>query len=178
MFFFLRVKSTNSLFSSIARNIQKHLQIVILVEALNSGRTTREVKDLDVAQIVKILYYYAGSCAFSDQLKSHEALGVVAVASYWDSALLSLVSKLAAALASGNTCVIVPHKLSPLSAFMLADICKQSGVPNGVINVIASDSDNIYKQISSHPLIDCVSFDGPINVNFEEKQNILSLIFC
>ena len=125
---------------SIARNIQKHLQIVVLVEALNSGRTTREVKDLDVAQIVKLLYYYAGSCAFSNnaQISSSEALGVVAIAGYWDSALLSLVAKLAAALAAGNTCIIVPHKLTPLSAFMLADICKQSGVPNGVINVVAS----------------------------------------
>jgi aldehyde dehydrogenase (NAD+) len=140
---------------------------VVLAEALNSGRTTREVKDLDVAQVVKILYYYAGSCSFSDQLKSHEAVGVVAIASYWDSALLTLVSKLAASLAAGNTCVIIPHRLSPLSAFMLADICKQSGVPNGVINVITSDNDSIYKQISSHPLIDCVSFDGSINVKRE-----------
>ena len=60
-----------------------------MAEALNSGRTTREVKDLDVAQVVKIFYYYAGSCAFSDKLKSHEAVGVVAIASYWDSALLT-----------------------------------------------------------------------------------------
>lgn len=79
---------------SIARNIQKHLQIVVLVEALNSGRTTREVKDIDIAQVVKILYYYAGSCGISDQLRSNEALGVVAIANYWDSALLTLVSKL------------------------------------------------------------------------------------
>jgi aldehyde dehydrogenase (NAD+) len=114
--------------------------MVVLVEALNSGRTTREVKDLDVAQIVKSLYYYGGSCGFSDNehIKLNEALGVVAIANYWDSALLSLVSKLGAALAAGNTCVIVPHKLAPLSAFLLADICKQSGLPNGVINIVMS----------------------------------------
>lgn len=63
---------------------------------------------------------------------------MVAIANYWDSAFLSLVNKLGAALAAGNTVIVLPHRLTPLSAFMLNDICIQSGVPKGVINLVTS----------------------------------------
>ena len=120
--------------------MQKNLQILISCESVNSGRTSREIKDLDMAQLVKTLYYYSGAIGGHDSLDltSYEQLGVVAICGYNDSPLLSLVSKLAAALATGNCCIIVPHKLTPLSAYLFLEICMQSGVPNGVINLIVS----------------------------------------
>ena len=105
-----------------------------------SGRTSREVKDLDIATIIKTFYYYAGTVGHSTNLNydSLEPVGVVAIAGYYDSPLLSIATKLAAALACGNTCIIIPHKETPLSAYMLLEICVQSQVPAGVINLITS----------------------------------------
>ena len=149
------------------RNIQKNIQILTLCESMPSGRSSREVKDLDIANIIKSLYYYAGSVSFKSSLADYEPLGVVALLGYYDSSLLSLVTKLAAALASGNTCLIVPHKLTALSAYMFLDICIQSGVPAGVINLVTSDQDDIFNWISSDSKINCVSFDGKTSVGQE-----------
>jgi acyl-CoA reductase-like NAD-dependent aldehyde dehydrogenase len=121
--------------------MQKHLQILTLCESFASGRTSREVKDLDVAAAIRTLYYFAGSTALltdSDNSTYHSPLGVVAIVGYYDSSLFSIVNKLAACLAAGNTCLLIPHKLSPLGAFMLAEICAQSAIPPGVVNLIAS----------------------------------------
>jgi acyl-CoA reductase-like NAD-dependent aldehyde dehydrogenase len=112
------------------------LQIITQCESVSTGRSSREVKDLDVANIIKTLYYYAGSIDF--ETEDYESVGVVAIATYFDSSLLSLVSKLAPALACGNSVLLVPHKLSPLGVYMLMDILSQSGVPNGVVNLVAN----------------------------------------
>ena len=135
-----------------------------------SGRTSREVKDLDIATLIKTFYYYAGNVGLhhnDTDYESHVPLGVVAIAGYYDSPLLSIGTKLAAALATGNTCLVVPHKLTPISAYMLLNICVQSGVPSGVVNLIASNSDDIYKQIAADPSINCVCYDGRVQLGQE-----------
>ncbi len=126
---------------SIARNVQKHLQILVSCESVTSGRSSREIKDLDIANIVKTLYYYSGSISFDEFNNDYESIGVVAIISYYDNSLLSLINKIAPALATGNTVLIVPHKLNPLSTYMFLDICSQSGVPAGVINLVANGKD-------------------------------------
>lgn len=140
------------------------MQVLTLCESIVSGRTTREVKDLDIANIIKSLYYYAGTTSYKSQLKDYDPVGVVALLGYYDSSLLSLVPKLAAALASGNCVLIVPHKSTALSAYMFMDICVQSGVPAGVVNLVVSDQDDIYKWASNDAKINCISFDGRINM--------------
>ena len=97
-----------------------------------------------------------------ENIESYTPLGVVAICGYHDSPLLSIINKLAAALATGNCCVLVPHKLTPLSTYLLAELCAQSGVPSGVVNVIASESNDIYNLIATSA--DCVAFDGKTNV--------------
>ena len=135
-----------------------------MCESVNSGRSSREVKDLDIANVIKSLYYYAGAVSFKSSLAAYEPLGVVALIGYYDSSLLSLVTKLAPALVAGNTCLIVPHKLNALSTCLFLEMCVQSGVPSGVINLVASDQDEIYKWAASDLKINCVSFDGRTNV--------------
>ncbi|CAF0965081.1 unnamed protein product [Brachionus calyciflorus] len=155
---------------NMARNVQKHLNILVSCESISSGRTSREVKDLDVTQVIKTLYYYAGSSSLLAE--GYTPVGTVGIFGYFDSSLLSLVNKLAPALVTGNSVLIVPHKLTPLSAVMLMDICTQSGLPNGVVNLITSDNDEIYNLICSDPRINCVCFDGKTST----AQNILTTV--
>ncbi len=152
---------------NIARNIQKNTSLLIACESVTSGRTSREVKDLDVAAIIKTFYHYAGIVGKFQEIDpaKYSSLGVVAICGYFDSPLLSICDKLAASLATGNTCVLIPHKKTPLSAYLLAEICKQSGVPEGVVNVVSSSSDDIYKFVATGA--DCVTFDGKTSSGHE-----------
>lgn len=153
---------------NMARNIQKHLNILVGCESVCSGRTSREVKDLDIAQVIKTFYYYAGSSSLLN-LKDFSPIGTVAIFGYFDSSLLSLVGKLVPALVSGNACLIVPHKLNALSAYMLLDIAAESGLPSGVINLITSQNDQIYNIVSSDSRINCLCFDGKTSIG----QNLI-----
>lgn len=128
-----------------ARNVQKNLQLLVAFESLNSGRTSRECKDLDVAAVIRTLYYYAGSVA-SQVNESYEPVGLVAIVGHFDSPLLSVVSKLAAALVTGNTCILIPNCLTPLSSYLLIDLCAQSGFPNGVVNLVTSSKIKSFKK--------------------------------
>jgi aldehyde dehydrogenase (NAD+) len=121
--------------------VQKHISILVSCESVSSGRSSREVKDLDVTSVIKSLYYYSGSAGLNNEYEAnYEPLGVVAVCSYYDSSLLSLVNKLAPALVTGNACLLVPHRLNVLSAYMFLDICVQSGLPRGVLNLVLSSN--------------------------------------
>jgi aldehyde dehydrogenase (NAD+) len=145
--------------------VQKHLQILTACESISSGRSSREVKDLDINNIIRNLYHYSGSVGM-ENVDNYEPIGLVALVGYYDSSLLSLANKLAIALATGNTCLIIPHKDTPLSAFMFLDICIQSGVPAGVINLICSDSQDLLHWLASEPRIACLTFDGKLQVQY------------
>ena len=114
--------------------------------------------------MIKTFYYFAGSVSNSTELESYDPIGVVAICGYYDSPLLSVATKLAAALATGNSCVLIPHYLTPFSAYLLAEICAQSGVPKGVVSVISSSNNNVYDFVASNPLVNCVTYDGKTNV--------------
>lgn len=144
---------------NIARNIQKNPALLIACESVNGGRSSREVKDLDIANIIKTFYYYAGSVG-SSNYDDYSPLGTVAICGHHDSSLLSIAGKLASALATGNSTILIPSKLTPLSAFLLVEVCVQSGVPSGVVNLIASESENIYGLIAASSSVNCITFDG------------------
>lgn len=142
------------------------MQILVAGESLPSGRSSRECKELDITQVIKQLYHFAGSGAYECLSESHAPLGLVAISAAYDSALLSIVGKLAPALAAGNTCLIVPNRLTPLSAFLFAEICEQSGVPLGVVNVVydSSDSnDGLLSWIAGDARIAALTFDGRLS---------------
>jgi aldehyde dehydrogenase (NAD+) len=152
---------------NMARNVQKHLQLLTACESLQTGRTSREIKDCDIAALIRTLYYYSGGVVNANELmESYEPIGVVAIIGHFDSPLLSMIGKRAAALVTGNTCLLVPNSLSPLSCYMFIDLCVQSGLPNGCVNLVVSDNDEILKFISTDPRIDCVTFDGNLTVNY------------
>lgn len=135
-------------------------------ESIQSGRSSRECKEQDVAQVIKTLYHFAG--ASTVDRSSHSPVGLVGVAGHYDSALLSLVTKVAPALASGNVCLIAPHRYTSLSAYLFAEICEQSGVPPGVVSVVVGESGDIVNWMASDARIGALAFDGRLAVYFKE----------
>ena len=89
-----------------------------------------------------------------------EAAGVCGFITPWNWPLNQIACKVAPALAAGCTIVLKPSEIAPLSAYLLAEIIAESGLPAGVFNLVNGDGPTVGAAISSHPEIDVVSFTG------------------
>ena len=89
-----------------------------------------------------------------------EAAGVCGFITPWNWPLNQIACKVAPAIAAGCTIVLKPSEIAPLSAYLLAEIIAESGLPAGVFNLVNGDGPTVGAAISSHPEIDVVSFTG------------------
>ena len=89
-----------------------------------------------------------------------EAIGVCAFITPWNFPLHQIIGKVAPAIAAGCTMILKPSKEAPLSAFILADILHEIGLPSGVFNLVSGHGSEIGNYMSSHPEVDMVSFTG------------------
>lgn len=89
-----------------------------------------------------------------------EAAGVCGFITPWNWPLNQIACKVAPAIAAGCTIVLKPSEIAPLSAYILAEIIGESGLPAGVFNLVNGDGPTVGAAISSHPEIDLVSFTG------------------
>jgi aminomuconate-semialdehyde/2-hydroxymuconate-6-semialdehyde dehydrogenase len=88
-------------------------------------------------------------------------VGVIALINPWNLPLLLLTWKLAPALAAGNTVVLKPAELTPMTATVLAEICRDAGVPDGVVNVVHGFGPNSAgSALVEHPDVNAISFTG------------------
>ncbi|WP_299650194.1 aldehyde dehydrogenase family protein [uncultured Tateyamaria sp.] len=125
---------------AIARLLQKHSRLFAVLETLDNGKPIRESRDIDVPLAQRHFYYHAGMAQLMDaELPDREALGVCGQIIPWNFPLLMLAWKIAPALAMGNTVVLKPAEYTSLTALLFADICRQAGVPKGVINIVTGD---------------------------------------
>lgn len=87
-------------------------------------------------------------------------IGVVGCISPWNLPLYLFTWKIAPALATGNTVVAKPSEVTPMTAFLLAEICQEAGLPAGVLNIVHGTGGSAGKAIIEHPAIKAVSFTG------------------
>ncbi|NSX54876.1 aldehyde dehydrogenase family protein [Parasulfitobacter algicola] len=125
---------------ALARLLQKHARLFAVLETLDNGKPIREARDIDIPLAQRHFYYHAGMAQLMDtELPDRQALGVCGQIIPWNFPLLMLAWKVAPALAMGNTVVLKPAEYTSLTALLFADICRQAGVPNGVINILTGD---------------------------------------
>ena len=89
-----------------------------------------------------------------------EPIGVCALITPWNWPLNQLVQKIAPAIATGCTMVLKPSELAPLSAYVLAEVLHEAGVPAGVFNLVNGDGLGVGAALSIHPEVDMISFTG------------------
>lgn len=89
-----------------------------------------------------------------------EPIGVCALICPWNYPLHQLVGKIAPAIAAGCTMIVKPSVEAPLSAFILAEICAEIGLPAGVLNIVTGPGREIGDALCTHPDVDMVSFTG------------------
>jgi len=96
----------------------------------------------------------------NNSLITREAIGVCAFITPWNVPLHQLVGKVAPALAAGCTMVLKPSEISPLHAFIFAEVVDEVGLPAGVFNLVTGDGLNVGAPLCNHPEVDMVSFTG------------------
>ena len=93
-------------------------------------------------------------------LVTYEPVGVVGAITPWNFPLQQIAVKVAAALAAGCTVVLKPSEVTPLNAFLLAEVTQEAGLPPGVFNVVCGTGPVVGEAIAAHPGVDLVSFTG------------------
>lgn len=146
----------------IARLIQERAKEFAVIESLDGGKPIRESRDIDIPLAANHFFYYAGwadklSYAFPNRKPS--PVGVAGQIIPWNFPLLMAAWKLAPALATGNTVVLKPAETTPLTALKLAEIIKESGIPDGVVNIITG-AGQTGAALVEHPYIDKIAFTG------------------
>jgi aldehyde dehydrogenase (NAD+) len=90
----------------------------------------------------------------------HEPVGVVGCITPWNYPLHQICAKVAPALAAGCTVVVKPSEVTPLNAFVLAEIVESVGLPGGVFNLVPGTGPDVGEAMAAHPGIDMISFTG------------------
>ncbi|MFH7338097.1 aldehyde dehydrogenase family protein [Streptomyces hygroscopicus] len=146
----------------IARIVQERSRELAVLETLDNGKPIKETRDADLPLVAAHFFYYAG---WADKLDhagfgaNPRPLGVAGQVIPWNFPLLMLAWKIAPALATGNTVVLKPAETTPLSALFFADICRQAGLPKGVVNIVTGDG-RTGAALVAHPDVDKVAFTG------------------
>ena len=141
------------------------------LESLDNGKLLREMRG-QLSTLPEYLYYYAG---LADKVQGanvptmnpsilnytqREPLGVVGAITPWNSPLTLTVSKLAPALAAGNTLVIKPSEYTSRTVLRLAELASMAGFPDGVVNVVTGFGAEAGAALVSHPDLAKISFTG------------------
>ncbi|MGW3242972.1 aldehyde dehydrogenase family protein [Streptomyces sp. NPDC001070] len=158
----------------IARIIQERSRELAVLETLDNGKPIKETRDADLPLVAAHFFYYAG---WADKL-SHAGfgpaprpLGVAGQVIPWNFPLLMLAWKIAPALATGNTVVLKPAETTPLSALFFADICRQAGLPRGVVNILPGYGD-AGAALVAHEGVAKVAFTGSTAVGKQIARTV------
>ena len=158
--------------------IEANADEIATIETRNQGKTLFESRKIEVPLVADCFRYYAGaatkihgetiptrSSAFNYTLR--EPVGVVAAIVPWNFPLLIATWKIAPALAAGCTVVLKPASPTPLSALRLAELAREAGIPDGVLNVVPGKGSLAGNALVEHPLVDKIAFTGSTEVGRE-----------
>ena len=160
-----------ALLDRVAALIDRDLEEMARLETLNTGKSMRESR-WDMADVARVFRYYAdladkeagrlvdtGNPAALSRIV-YEPIGVCALIGPWNYPLLQMSWKIAPALAAGNTAVMKPAQLTPLSTIHLTRLFEEAGVPPGVVNLVLGPGDRVGQALADSPDVDMISLTG------------------
>jgi len=155
----------------IAALIERDLEKFARAESIDTGKPISLARSLDIPRAVANFRFFAtavlhteseahvtDNVAFNYTLR--QPRGVAGLISPWNLPLYLLSWKIAPAIAVGNTAVAKPSELTPMTAFLLCEVCQEAGLPAGVLNVVHGTGPNVGAAITAHPKITTISFTG------------------
>ena len=157
---------------AIARHIQKRERFFSVLETMDNGKPIRETRDIDIPLAARHFYHHAGWAEMVEtEFEGFSPVGVCGQVIPWNFPLLMLAWKIAPALAAGNTVVLKPAELTPLSAIAFAEVCREVGLPTGVVNIVHGDG-STGAAICGHDGVDKVAFTGSTEVGRIIREQI------
>src|SRR5699024_8201630 len=162
---------------AIADAITAHQDELAVLDSLDAGKCISEAQD-DISEAAGLFQWFAEvQDKTYDEVApvgpgvqatvTHEPVGVVGAIVAWNFPLHNAAVKVAPALAAGNSVVLKPSEDTPLSALRLAELCRQAGLPAGVLNVVPGMGASAGKAIGQHGDINVVGFTGSTRVGKE-----------
>jgi len=162
-----------SLLHGLANALAGHQEELAQLEARNAGKPIADARG-EMEMVVATFRYYAGAperplgetipVAGGQAFTVREPLGVVALIVPWNFPLVIASWKLAPALAAGNTVVLKPAELTPLTALRFAEIAAEAGIPDGVVNVVVGPGSVCGRRLVEHPDVAKIAFTGSTEV--------------
>lgn len=165
--------------NAIADGIEKRFEEFAYAESIDNGKPLWLSKAMDIPRAISNLRFFGnaitqfsseahettGSSAINYTLR--QPIGVVACISPWNLPLYLFTWKIAPALAAGNAVIAKPSEVTPLTAFLLSQVCMEAGLPAGVLNIVHGLGPAVGDAISRHPGIKAISFTGSTRVGKE-----------
>ncbi|KAM6895413.1 mitochondrial 10-formyltetrahydrofolate dehydrogenase [Xenentodon cancila] len=168
-------RDRGSLLYKLADLMEEHQEELATIEAIDSGAVYTLALKTHVGMSIQTFRYFAGWC---DKIQGKtipinqarpnrnltftkkEPLGVCAIIIPWNYPLMMLAWKSAACLAAGNTLVLKPAQVTPLTALKFAELSVKAGIPKGVINILPGSGGMVGQRLSDHPDIRKLGFTG------------------
>ncbi|HEX2397741.1 MAG TPA: aldehyde dehydrogenase family protein [Solirubrobacteraceae bacterium] len=157
----------------LAEAVQARREKLARLEARNVGKPISDAR-AEMDMVVETFRYYAAGperllgdtvpVAGGAAMTFHEPLGVVGLIVPWNFPLVIASWKVAPALAAGNTVVLKPAELTPLTAIELERIALEAGIPEGVVNVVAGPGSECGRRLVEHPKVAKIAFTGSTEV--------------
>jgi len=155
----------------IADLIERDLEKLARAESIDTGKPLPLARTLDIPRAASNFRFFATAIlhteseahitdgvAFNYTLR--QPRGIAGLISPWNLPLYLLSWKIAPAIAVGNTAIAKPSELTPMTAYLLCEICREAGLPNGVLNIVHGTGPNVGAAITAHPKINTISFTG------------------
>jgi acyl-CoA reductase-like NAD-dependent aldehyde dehydrogenase len=158
---------------ALAEALAEHHEELAVLEARNAGKAIGDARG-EMAMVIDTFRYYAGAperllgetipVAGGEAFTVREPLGVVGLITPWNFPLTIASWKLAPALAAGNTVVLKPAELTPLTALRFAELAREAGLPDGVLNVVVGPGRTCGQRLVEHPDVAKIAFTGSTEV--------------
>ena len=166
------IETRSKILLKIADLIQENLAILAQAEAKDNGKPLSLAQSVDIPR-ASANFRFFGNAITQYASQAHQSvglntmnytlrqpIGVVGCISPWNLPLYLFTWKIAPALAAGNCVVAKPSEVTPMTAYMLGDICTKAGLPPGVLNIVHGTGPSTGQAIVAHPNIKAISFTG------------------
>ncbi|MEL0638603.1 aldehyde dehydrogenase family protein [Marinomonas sp. TI.3.20] len=165
--------------------LESEVQNIAEIESLDVGKPLEKVAKGDILSGIECARYFADlalNAEYDTQLAipnmdariHRSAYGVCGFIFPWNFPILLFMWNVMPAIAAGNTAVVKPSEVTPLSSLYVAHLAKKAGIPDGVINIIIGDGVNVGSKIVEHPLVQRMSFTGSTQIGIMVAEKCAS----
>lgn len=172
------VEERSRLLLRVAHLIEQNREKLALAESIDNGKPVWLAKSVDIPRASRNFHFFATAIihfASEAHLMADTAInytlrqpiGIVGCISPWNLPLYLFTWKIAPALAAGNCVVGKPSEITPMTAYMLSELCLEAGMPAGVLNIVHGYGHKVGTAISAHPKIPVITFTGSTRTGAE-----------